>query len=225
MKIRTVDISSTASASSIVFASLRRAIIEGELEDGAPLRQDAIAALFNTSRIPVREALSRLEQQGLVETRRYRGAVVARLSAKEAAEIFDFLSLLESEVIATAVPRLSAASLLEVRRQYEAFRDSRDPYEWGELNRGFHYALYRDSGLDYHLRAIDNALDRVERYLRTQLIATDGHDRANREHLQILTACEQGNAARAAYLTRRHIDGAKDTLLEFLDRPGSASAG
>lgn len=73
MKLKTMDISATASASSIVFDALRKAIIEGQLEEGEPLRQDEIARLFNTSRIPVREAISRLEEQGLVKTQRYKG--------------------------------------------------------------------------------------------------------------------------------------------------------
>ena len=80
MKLNPVDISKTASASSIVFEALRKAIIEGDLKEGEPLRQDEIAGLFNTSRIPVREAISRLEEQGLVKTQRYKGAVVSGLS-------------------------------------------------------------------------------------------------------------------------------------------------
>ncbi|WP_419912203.1 GntR family transcriptional regulator [Hoeflea sp.] len=216
MKLRAVDIGKTTSASSIIFDSLRQAIIEGELNDGDPLRQDEIATLFNTSRIPVREALTRLEQQGLVESRRYRGAVVAGLSAVEAAEIFDFRSLLESEVIAASVPKMTPAALLEARQHFQDFMDSSNPLEWGELNRRFHYALYRDSGLVYHLKVIDNALDRVERYLRAQLLMTDGMDLANREHIGILAACEAGDGALAAERTRQHIQGAKQALIEFL---------
>ncbi|MEX3008595.1 GntR family transcriptional regulator [Hoeflea sp. TYP-13] len=222
MKLQAVDIGKTASAASIIFDSLRRAIIEGELADGEPLRQDEIATLFNTSRIPVREALTRLEQQGLVESRRYRGAVVAGISAREAAEIFDFRSLLEGEVIAVSVPRMTSQSLLEARQHFQSFMDSEEPMEWGELNRRFHYALYRDSGLDYHLKVIDNALDRVERYLRAQLLMTEGLEQANREHLQILAACEKGDAVLAADLTRQHILGAKQTLVDYLESRKSA---
>ena len=80
MKLKATDIGRSASASLIIFDSLRQAIIDGELEEGALLRQDEIATAFNTSRIPVREALTRLEQHGLIENRRFRGAVVAGLS-------------------------------------------------------------------------------------------------------------------------------------------------
>ena len=89
MKYPTTDISKRDSAATIIFEALRKAIIEGDLKDGEPLRQEEIARSFNTSRFPVREALNRLEQQGLVRTQRYKGAVVATLSMQEAGEDFE----------------------------------------------------------------------------------------------------------------------------------------
>jgi DNA-binding GntR family transcriptional regulator len=89
LKVDFVDISKTSSASKIIFSALRKAIIEGDIAVGTPLRQDEIARSFQTSRIPVREALSRLEEQGLIKTHRFKGAVVVGLSADEASEIFD----------------------------------------------------------------------------------------------------------------------------------------
>lgn len=76
MKIQAFDISKAASAATIVFDALREAIIKGDLKEGEHLRQDEIARAFNVSRIPVREALLKLEQHGLVRTQRYKGAVV-----------------------------------------------------------------------------------------------------------------------------------------------------
>ncbi|WP_412049510.1 GntR family transcriptional regulator [Hoeflea sp. Naph1] len=217
MKLNAVDISKSASAASIVFDALRTAIIDGELEDGAPLRQDEIAKLFNTSRIPVREAITMLEQQGLVVTRRYKGATVAGLSPDEASEIFDFRALLEGSVIEAAVPKMSRETLQSARACLEAFSQSSDPMSWGALNRKFHYELYKDSGLSYHLQIINNALDRIDRYLRAQILMSNGMERANAEHLAILAACESGRAKDAAELTRRHILGAKTTLLGALN--------
>lgn len=216
MKLQAQDISKTESAASIVFEALRKAIVEGEIKDGSPLRQDEIARMFNTSRIPVREAITRLEQQGLVKTQRYKGAVVASLSTDEAAEIFDFRALLEGTIIEMAVPRMSKQTILAAKACLKAFSACSDPMEWGNLNREFHYALYLDSGKPYHLMVINNSLDRVDRYLRAQLVLSDGMKRANDEHTAILEACENGQAETAAFLTRRHILGAKATLLDAL---------
>lgn len=216
MKLKSMDISATASASSIVFDALRKAIIEGQLEEGEPLRQDEIARLFNTSRIPVREAISRLEEQGLVKTQRYKGAVVAGLSPKETAEIFDLRALIEPEIIRDAVPRMSKDLLTEAREKCAAFSSAKDPLTYGDLNRDFHETLYSASDLKFFQEIADNAIDRVERQIRAQLVLSDGMDRAGREHFGILVACEKGDADLASRLTKEHIQGAKASLLKHL---------
>lgn len=222
MKLKAVDISRTASASTIIFDVLRQAIIEGEIAEGAPLRQDEIAGMFNTSRIPVREAISRLEEQGLIKTQRYKGAVVAGLSAGEAAEVFDLRALLEPEILRDAVPAMSGECLQEARRHCIAFSKSTRPMEWGDLNRVFHKTLYSASKLKYFKEVADNAMDRVERYIRAQLVMSDGMARAEIEHLAILEACEERDADRASLLLRDHIIGAKHSLLEHFPVPRDA---
>ncbi|NIQ98090.1 MAG: GntR family transcriptional regulator [Desulfuromonadales bacterium] len=217
MKLNPVDISKTASASSIVFEELRRAIIKGDLAVGEALRQDEIARLFNVSRIPVREALSRLEEQGLVRTQRYKGAVVSGLSAEEATELFDFRLLVEPEVIRRAVPRLSPETLGRIRAHCAAFSDSTDPMNWGDLNRDFHSEIYNASGLKFHLELIDKAMNRLDRYLRAQLVLSNGMEQANREHFAILEACEAGDARKASDLTAEHIAGVKASFLKHLN--------
>lgn len=218
MQFKSVDISKTASAASIIFDALKKAIIEGDLEEGAPLRQDEIAKMFNTSRIPMREAISRLEEHGLVKSQRYKGAVVSGLSAGEAGEIFDYRAILEPHIIRVAVPKMTPKALSEARSFCDAFAVSDDPMEWGDLNRKFHATLYGASGLTFHLEAVESALDRVDRYLRAQLVLSDGMARANDEHLRIQDACERGDADAAAELTHQHILGAKNSLLKHLSK-------
>ncbi|MHA6265443.1 GntR family transcriptional regulator [uncultured Aliiroseovarius sp.] len=220
MPLESVDISQTASAASIIFEALKKAIIEGEIKEAAPLRQDEIAKMFNTSRIPVREAILRLEEHGLVKSQRYKGAVVSTLSSKEASEIFDFRAVLEPHVIRAAVQKMTPATLAKARAYCEAFYTEADPMKWGDLNRQFHATLYNASGLAYHLEAIDGALNRIDRYLRAQLVLSDGMARANDEHMQIQAACERRDADRAAELTERHILGARDSLLTHLSSIG-----
>ena len=224
MKLKSMDISATASASSLVFDALRKAIIEGQLEEGEPLRQDEIARLFNTSRIPVREALSRLEEQGLIRTQRYKGAVVAGLSPRETEEVFDLRALIEPEIIRNAVPRMTDEILARAQEKCAAFSASTDPMEWGNLNRDFHETLYSASDLKFFIEIADNAIDRVERQIRAQLVMSDGMERATKEHLAILKACEEGDPERAANLTRDHIEGAKQSLLQHLSATPASQA-
>lgn len=213
MKIRAHDISKTASATTIVFDALREAIITGDLKQGEHLRQDEIARAFNVSRIPVREALQKLEQHGLIRNQRYKGAVVAGLSLEEASEIFDFRILLEPEVMRHAVPKMSPGVLETARRCCADFAGATDPMRWGDLNRRFHATLYQASQLPYHLEILDKTMDRIDPYLRTQLLLSDGMGRANSEHIAIIEACITRDADRAAELTRQHIQGAKDSLI------------
>ena len=216
MKLETVDIRQAASAADIVYEALRKAIIEGDLAEGEHLRQDQIASMFNTSRIPVREALSRLEQHGLITTQRYKGAVVAGLSIGEIEEIFEFRALIEAEVMRLAVPDLDRETLARARRFCAEFDRETDPHRWGEINRNFHYTLYEASRRPYYLQNVRSSLDRIDRYLRAQLTFTNGVPRAGREHEAILAACERGDADLASQLTRDHILGAGKSLMTFL---------
>lgn len=217
MKLKAIDIGRAASAADLIQEALREAIVHGDMRDGEVLRQDQIAALFNVSRIPVREALARLETQGLVTNHRYKGAVVTALSIEEIAETFEFRALVEPEVIRRSVGRMSREALAEAREHCLAFSRETDPGAFAQRNRAFHYALYRDAGRPYHLRIASEALDKVGRYLRAQLVLTNGMERARAEHEAILSACASGDADRAAALTRDHILGACVSLTGFLE--------
>lgn len=221
MKLAAIDVRNTASASDLIFDALREAIFTGVLQDGEHLRQDKLAEMFNTSRIPVREALARLEQQGLVSNERYRGTTVSALSPEEIKEIFELRALLESDVIRHAVARISDETLARVKTFCDEFASEPDSAKWGDLNRNIHYTLYESAERPYHLRVIKTTLDRIERYLRAQLALTDGMERANREHLGILEACIDRDADLASKRTRDHILGASSSLIQFLEQKES----
>lgn len=216
MKLSTINVRAAASATDLIFEALREAIFTGELKAGEHLRQDALADMFNTSRIPVREALSRLEQQGLVTTERFRGTTVSSLSTDEVKEIFEFRALVEGEVIRYAVENMDDATLDMAKKHCDAFSNETDSARYGELNRLFHYTLYARSNRPYHLHVVNTSLDRIESYLRAQLVLTDGMNRARREHIGILEACVERNADLASKLTQEHILGASESLINYL---------
>lgn len=216
MNFKAVDVPQAKSATQIIFETLRQAIIMGEMEDGAPLRQEELAKAFNTSRIPVREAIVRLEQLGLVETRRYRGAVVAAISIEEFDEILDLRAVVESDAIRRAVPLMTQATLDQARSHLENFAVATEPEEGIDFNRKFHCCLYEASQSPNYLKVINSLLDRMDRHLRAQLSLTDGLERATREHENILVACEDADADRAAKLTYDHVQGVKVSLINYL---------
>ena len=216
MSFKPVVVAQSKSATTIVFDALRRAIIIGELDDGAALRQDDIAKAFNTSRIPVREAIARLEQLGLVETRRYKGAVVAAISIEDIDEIFDLRAIVESDAIRRSIFNKQGKNSDQVRSYHLAFGEAKIPEEWSDLNRKFHCSMYDAEGSPNYTSVINGLLDRLDRYLRAQLSLTDGMDLATREHALILEAYEAGDAERAAKLTYDHVQGAKVSLINYL---------
>ena len=123
-----------------------------------------------------------------------KGAVVVGLSITEASEIFDFRCIIDSHVIRVAVPHMTPALIEEARAICAAFGSSSDIMDWGNLNRAFHLTLYQASNLPFHLGTLTNAMDRLDRYVRAQLVLSEGHARANAEHLEILEACARGDA-------------------------------
>jgi len=96
------------SLSAAVVERLREKILAGELREGEQLRQDAIAAEFQISRIPVREALSHLAAEGLIKIVANRGAVVCALSPDEAMQLFETRAVLECYMLRCAIPNMKA---------------------------------------------------------------------------------------------------------------------
>ncbi|WP_282605227.1 GntR family transcriptional regulator [Pelagibius sp. Alg239-R121] len=216
LNLKAIDLGQTASTSDVIYDALRDAIIRGEMQEGETIRQESVAKLFNVSRIPVREALKRLEAQGLVTSVRYKGVVVSSISPREIEEIFEFRVLVESKLIEYAVESMTEQSLELAKSYCDAFAKETNPEKWGDLNRLFHSALYQDSGRPYYLEVIRGTNDRVERYVRAQLDLTEGMTRARRDHEIILDACFKRDVRRAADLTADHIHSAGQALIRFL---------
>lgn len=206
------DLGALPTVSDIILQHLRDAIVTGALDEGAPIRQDEVAALFKVSKIPVREALKQLEAEGFVTFQRNRGAVVASLSEPEITQIFEVRAILESNALRLSVPNMTDADLDESTAHCRAFEDEQDVSRWADLNWNFHSSLYQAADRPYLLQMIRTVNDRLERYLRVQLTVSGGHELAAREHADILAACKAGNPDRAAGLIFDHIIGASHSL-------------
>ena len=200
---------------------LRVLILSGQIADGVPLRQDALAEDMGTSRIPVREALSRLESEGLVASFPHRGYVVTGLSRDEIRELFDLRALLEPELLRHAIPHLTPEDLATAETVVEEYNDaisSGDVSSWGELNRRFHMTLYTPSQRFKTLRIVRELLVNSERYTRLVLAIGDSVQRAQHDHSAMVDLCRQGRTNQAVELTRYHIVRTGDDLIALLDR-------
>ena len=206
------------SASDIILTFLRDAITDGSLDPGEPIRQDEVARLFNVSKIPVREALKRLEAEGLVAFHRNRGAVVTSVSDPELVQIFEVRAILEASAIRFSIPHMRDETFKRARAFCEAFAAETDVARWAQLNWQFHSCLYEDAHRPFLVATIRSVNDRLERFLRIQLTLSHGKEIADREHREILDACEARDAERAGRLVHEHIMGACRSLLEHLPK-------
>jgi DNA-binding GntR family transcriptional regulator len=200
-------------ASDIIANHIREAIISGDFDEGEPIRQDDVAKLFDVSKIPVREALKRLEAEGLVEFQRNRGAVVKSISEPEIAQIFEVRAMLESSALKLSVPLMTEATFKRAEQYCDEFAQETNVARWAELNWQFHSCLYEDANRPFLMGLIRSVNDRIERYLRIQLTLSGGTGVDDREHRQILAACRKGDADKAAELLYQHITKACESLL------------
>ncbi len=208
------------SLTSAVANRLREQIMRGEIAEGAQLRQDAIAAQYQVSRIPVREALRQLEAEGLVSIVPNRGAIVPALSPDDIEELFTIRALLEPEVLKLSIPRLTEEDFENadtiLRTFVKELKHQDHVAIWGHLNWQFHSALYARGNRPHFMSIIRNINNNGERYTRMQLYLTKGVKRANQEHHDILHLCRKREITAACKLLREHIQVAGQSLKQVL---------
>lgn len=200
--------------------ALRRKIMAGELPEGFQLRQDALAAEFGISRIPVREALVQLEGEGLVRIVAHKGAVVSGLSIAEIKELFMLRGLLEPLLLKRSAPKLTDADFADIDAilaEYKQELHTQHPTRWGELNTRLHDLLMSRAEQPRTLAIVAGLLQQTDRYTRLQLsLSADSCRRAEQEHAELVRLCRTGEVRAAAGLLKRHIEHAAAELERFI---------
>jgi len=204
----------------MVTDSLREAILSGQFAEGESLRQHNLSQRFGVSEVVIREALRRLEADGLVDTERRRGARVTQLSVDEINELYELRILLEQLLTRHAAAASSPDDLERAARIHDMMATEKDPVRWLILNRDFHNALYRASNRTRLLKFTDDLRIRVERYLRLSLAVLRGFDVAQEEHRQILEAFRARDPERAAQLVGTHLRRTADMVVNYLRSHG-----
>lgn len=207
--------------------SLQERILSGEFRDGEALVQDVLAEEYGVSRMPVREALRQLEACGLVSMQTHRGAVITSIPTEQVEELFELRVLIETDMLARAVWRMTDSDIAEAREVLGELEQSYrrgDMASWGRLNWAFHRRLYLPAGRPQTLAVLQGINLRVERYIRLHLLITDGLDTAEREHREILRLCALRDAEAAVAYLKLHILDAGRTLVAAL-RQERAKAG
>jgi DNA-binding GntR family transcriptional regulator len=195
-----------SSKSDIVCAMLRELIIRGELSAAEPLRQRDLAARFRVSQTPVREALRRLESEGLVVNDPHRGATVAASRngiVQDNSQIRAVLEPLGARLAALAITGDQIALLEALNDQMMALQGDGERY--GELNRQFHFGIYEAAAspmLLSMMRLLWQAMPDGPKVTRP-------HAESAAQHQRLVDALAAHDPERAAEITRQHILSAR----------------
>ena len=194
---------------------LREEIVSGVLPPGAALAQEHLAARFGISRMPIREAIKQLQSLGFVTVEPTKRARVAAVSRSDFLEIYDMRIAAETLAIRSAIPLLSNAQI-EKAAVIQAEIETTPPNAFGDVNMRFHMALYTPSARPRLLDLIANLGQAADRYMFMCTVDRAVHDKSNREHHQLLTACKARDEAAAVDCIARHIGDARDLFAPML---------
>ena len=204
-------------AADFVAATLREAIASGAIKRNDALRQEELAARFGVSRMPVRDALRRLEAEGLVAYHPRRGAFVADLKREDAGEVFALRRLLEVEALRLSIFHLTTEALDQAAAALDEIDGEEDVARWGALNLRFHMALYSACGSRRLLDLVEAQYPAADRQVRIILSHLQYREASQAEHRELLHCCRAGEVERAVTLLGHHLEGARTRLMQFLD--------
>jgi DNA-binding GntR family transcriptional regulator len=201
----------TGSRADFVFETLRDAIWDGRIARGVRIREEEIARNLGVSRTPVREALQRLQQRGLLVVGAGRGLVVAELSHHQVVELYAMREILEGSAARFAA-RHATETEIDILHQLQ--RDLRqvktDAMAVVMLNRQFHQAIYSAAHNEYLMRALDSLHDSLALLNHTTFRMPKRRE-SDDEHRKIALAIEKRDPDQAEQAARAHIRNAQRT--------------
>lgn len=194
-----------------VLSAVRVGILSGVIEPGERLRQEELAEIFETSRIPVREALRALEYEGLVTSEPHRGFTVATLDADHISEIYELRSLLESHAVRLAVPLLTDEDLRDLEDLYRSLEDAANPEAALAARERFYLRLFSVSGRPRLVGLIARLRQEVARTLRWPTL-----QHASSLHEHFFEAVKEGDAERAVNQLTAHYSRVATLIRRYL---------
>jgi DNA-binding GntR family transcriptional regulator len=209
---------------------LRDYILSGAIAPDLPIRQDALAAELRVSKIPLREALARLEADGLVLSQPNRGFFVRPMSPEEAEEIYALRLKLEPDAAAAACLLANEADQEAARQALAAFDVDAVAHKptVGALNRAFHLALVKPGGNRITTNIVSRLHILADRYVRKHLEPKGRVPRAEAEHHEMLDAWIKRKDAKVRKAISEHLEGTLGDLRAVLraqesPRPGKSA--
>lgn len=207
------------SLADVVYSALREAITSGTLAPGYRLRETPLSSHFGVSATPIREALRRLERDGLVWVSPHRGAAVAAFNADEVIALYEVREVLESRAVrrAAEAPVRELSGVDALLGQAEAVLAETDQIQFHRLDMRFHRAL-NEVGGNVPLAGLAEQIQRRIQGVRARCsVHLPGRPAiSHAQHLAIVAAVRDGDPERAEAMVRSHIHSVRDAVVPLL---------
>ncbi len=203
----------------IVFQTLRNAIITGELQPGERLMETQLAERLGVSRTPIREAIRKLELEGLVIMVPRKGAQVAQFTEKDIQDVLEVRAALESLAAKLACNRMDDRSFLKLQlaiAEYSYAAKNKDLEAMIEKDVEFHDIICNATQNDKLIQIFTNLKEQVNRYRITYLKNVEDSETVEAEHLAILEALKNKNEEVAGNLASKHIHTQFHTITDYV---------
>lgn len=203
----------------VVFNTLRHAILKGELEPGERLMEIALAQKLGVSRTPIREAIRKLELEGLVVMVPRKGAEVADITEKDLRDVLEVRTALEELSIELAMKNMTDEDYENLKNASKSFaKDSEgdDLIKIAEADVAFHEVIYMATGNKRLIQMINNLREQMYRYRLEYIKDKSTHARLVEEHERIIEAMQKQdvNAAKAAI--KLHVENQEENILKSI---------
>lgn len=193
----------------VVFNTLRNAILTGELQPGERLMEIKLANKLGVSRTPIREAIRKLELEGLVVNTPRKGAEVANISAEDLHDVLEVRRSLEALAIDLACDKITDEMLDELATNIESFKNAmstKAATEIASTDVGFHDIIYKSTGNKRLIQILNNLREQMYRYRLEYIKDQESWKRLMTEHITIYDAIKRRDKEAATEAILGHID-------------------
>ena len=200
----------------VVFNTLRQAILRGELKPGERLMEIQLANKLGVSRTPIREAIRKLELEGLVLMIPRKGAEVAEITEKNLRDVLEVRCALEELAVQLACDRMDEEGVRELRAAAETFEsilNSDDITQIAQADVAFHDIIYAATDNRRLIQLLNNLREQMYRYRLEYVKDTDYHIVLLNEHKELVDAIESGKKEEARQIMKKHITNQEMTVI------------
>ena len=203
----------------VVFNTLRQAILRGELKPGERLMEIQPANKLGVSRTPIREAIRKLELEGLVLMIPRKGAEVAEITEKSLRDVLEVRRALEELAVELVCEKITDEQIQDLKDAAEEFKESLkdgDITRIAEADVKFHDVIYMATDNQKLIQLLNNLREQMYRYRVEYLKRSDFHQQLIDEHEEIIETIESGQKDRAVQVVCQHVDNQVEAVMDTI---------